>query len=207
MCRLTRAATFLMSWHGSCGHVVKSDAGYRSSNPRLFGTDDTKFHSDPLSSCTSRTVPAYCASSRLSQAHKPEHQGVRCHDCMDPDVEPGKLKTVNNALLTLRFSCDYGSAKRHTNCVATHVFFWVVFERDKDLPLNTRQQPSHMEERSNATEVLKSKDRDLPRQTVKTPLCNQALRTGQTKLTMCFVCMLEQMPEMWPICARNRDSI
>ena len=38
-----------------------------------------------------------------------------------PDVQPEKPKTVNNALLTMRGSCDYGSGKRHTICVATRV--------------------------------------------------------------------------------------
>ena len=71
------------------------------------------------------------SSSRLSQAHKPEHHGLRRHDHVDPDVEPEKLKTVNNALVTLRFSCVYGSAKRHTICVATHVVFLVGFERPR----------------------------------------------------------------------------
>ena len=67
----------------------------------------TNFHSDPLSSCTSRAVPAYCASSR-SQTHKPHHHGLRRHEHVDSDVQPEKPKTVNNALLTLRGSCEYG---------------------------------------------------------------------------------------------------
>ena len=83
----------------------------------------------------------------------------------------------------------------------------VRFERDHVLPSNTRQQPSHMEARSMAAEVLKSKDSNLPRQMAKTPLCNRALQTWQMKLKMCFGGMLEQMLEMWPTCARNRDSI
>ena len=66
------------------------------------------------------TVPAYCASSR-SQPHKPHHHGLRRHEHEDSDVQPEKPKTVNNALLTLRGSCDYVSGKRHTICVATHV--------------------------------------------------------------------------------------
>ena len=147
------------------------------------------------------------SSSRLSQAHKPEHHGLRRHDYVDPDVEPEKLKTVNSALVTLRFSCVYGSAKRHTICVATHVVFLVVFERDHDLPSNTRQQPSYLGADSNATVLLKSKDRDLPCQMAKTRLGRPALSTGQTKLTMCFGGMLELMLEMWPICARNTNRI
>ena len=85
-CRGTTSA--VMSW--------SLDAGYRASNPRPFGTHDTKFHSDPLSSCTSRSVPACCAASRLSQTHKPEHHRLRRQDHVDPDVEPEKLKTVKN---------------------------------------------------------------------------------------------------------------
>ena len=59
----------------------------RAVYPRPFQTHDTDFHSALLSSCTSRTVPAYCASSR-SQTHKPHHHGLRRHDYVDPDVEP-----------------------------------------------------------------------------------------------------------------------
>ena len=70
-------------------------------------------------------------------------------------------------------SCaDIVKIKQHTPCVASRIVRLLAtcpasgeenarFERNVDLPSNTRQQPSHMEARSTATEVLKSKDTDL----------------------------------------------
>ena len=123
------------------------------------------------------------------------------------------------ALCKSATSCaDGAKIKQHTPCVASRIVRLLAtcpasgqenarFERNVDLPSNTRQQPSHMEARSTAEEVLKSKDRDLPRQTVKAPLCNPALPTWQTELMLCFGGMPERMLEMWPTCARNTDGI
>ena len=193
-----RAAMFWGSWHDRRGHVLESRAAYRATNHVHSG------HTTHISTPTLSPLYITNSSSRLSQAHKPEHHGLRRHDYVDPDVEPEKLKTVNNALVSLRFSCVYGSAKRHTICVATRVVFLVVFEGDHDLPSNTRQRKLYLEADSNATALLKSKDRDFPRQMAKTRLGRPALSTGQTKLTMCFGGILELMLEMWPFCAQHR---
>ena len=53
-----------------------------------------------------------------------------------------------------------------------------------------------MEVHATVAEVPKSKDRDLPRQTVNILLCHPALSTWQTKLALCFGGMLDQMLEM-----------
>ena len=53
---------------------------------------------------SSRLLPAaYCRDTNLTH-----HHGLRRHDHVDSNVPPEKLKTVNNALLTLRLSCEYG---------------------------------------------------------------------------------------------------
>ena len=116
VCRLTRAVDHA-PWRRNTTRAVMS----WSLVPSIHVCPGrTQFHSDPLSSCTSRTVPAYCASSR-SQTHKPHHHGLRRHEHVHSDVQPEEPKTVNNALLTMRGSCDYVSGKRHTICVATRV--------------------------------------------------------------------------------------
>ena len=62
--------------------------------------------------------------------------------------------------------------KHHGSCVASRILRLLAtcpapghetarFERDLDLPSNTRQQPSHMEAQLTAAEVLKPKDTDL----------------------------------------------
>ena len=62
--------------------------------------------------------------------------------------------------------------KQHGSCVASRILRLLAtypvsgqetarFERDLDLPSNTRQQPSHMEAQLTAAEVLKPKDTDL----------------------------------------------
>ena len=84
-------------------------------------------------------------------------------------------KTCNYEHYTLNAatSCADGvKIKQHTPCVASRIVRLLAtcpasgqenarFERKVDLPSNTRQQPSHIEARSTAAEVLKSKDTDL----------------------------------------------
>ena len=72
-------------------------------------------------------------------------------------------KNPNNEhyILNAATSCADGfKIKRHTICVAPVSFASVRFERDIDLPSNTRQQLSHMEAQLTAAEVLKPKDTD-----------------------------------------------
>ena len=138
-------------------------------------THNTNFHSDPLSSCTSQTVPAYCPATRRSQKHKPHQHGLRRHEHVDSDVQPEKPQTVNNALLTLRGSCDYGSGKRHTICVATHVVRLRAFRKRPRPAIEyaaTTVTYGSAVDRSRSAETQKTQI--VPRQMAKTPRCNLA---------------------------------
>ena len=133
--------------------------------------------------------------------------------------EHGQKPNHQHCALEAAMSCDEGlEIKQHGSCAATHIVRLLAtcpvsgqetarFAREIDLPSNMRQQRSHMEAHATVAKVPESKKRDLPRQAVKTLLYNPALPTWQTKLTLCFWCMPEQMLEMWPTCARNRDGI
>ena len=61
-----------------------------------------------LSSCTSRTVTACCASSR-SQTHKPHQHGLRRHEHVDPGIEP-----ECGSCLTRRVSANMNMDKNQT---------------------------------------------------------------------------------------------
>ena len=77
--------------HGACcarGHVSwcrGTTRAVRSCNlvdivPSIhvrLRTHNTNFHSDPLSSSPSRTVPAFRPATRLPQKHKPHQHGLR----------------------------------------------------------------------------------------------------------------------------------